>query len=249
MTRHTTRSALVVGATSVIAQHIMRRWADSGATRFVLVGRSEERLERVAADLRVRGTSPEVSVVALDLLDPDEIGRAVADAAEQADPDTVLIAHGAMHEQQRMQQDLALAKDQLEATGVSPTLWLDAAVGRTRATRIAVIGSVAGDRGRASNFLYGSAKGMVERAAQGEQHRLHGTGRRVTLVKPGPTATPMTAPLQESGARLASADAVAGIVVRAIAAGRPVVYAPGLWRWIMLAVRLAPRALFERTSL
>ncbi|EYT56269.1 short-chain dehydrogenase [Leucobacter sp. UCD-THU] len=249
MTRHTTRSALIVGATSVIAQHIARRWADGGATRFVLVGRSEERLERVAADLRVRGGSPEVAVVALDLLDPAAIERAVADAADHTDPDTVLIAHGAMHEQQRMQRDLALAKDQLEATGVSPSLWLDAAVGLTRATRIAVIGSVAGDRGRASNFLYGSAKGMVERVAEGEQHRLHGSGRRVTLVKPGPTATPMTAPLQESGARLASAAAVAGIVARGIAAGRPVVYAPGLWRWIMLAVRLAPRWLFERTSL
>lgn len=246
----TPRSILIVGATSLMAQHVARHWVAGGAAAVRLIGRSSEGLERVAADLRTRGgASLEVGTLAIDLSNPEAIAAAVTDIAAQLRPDTVLIAHGAMHDPLRMRDDLSLAHEQLESTGVSPALWLEAVASSTEARRIGVIGSVAGDRGRASNYLYGSAKGMVERVAQGLSHRLHGTGRTVTLIKPGPTATPMTGELQARGARLATAEAVAADIVRGMARGRGVVYAPGIWRWIMLVVRLLPRALFHRTSL
>jgi len=245
------RSILIVGATSLIAQHTARRWCAGGATSVRLVGRSADALERVAADLRVRGarSGTAVDLRVIDLTDPAAIAETVAEAERDLRPDTVLVAHGAMHRPAAMRDDLALARDQLDVTGVSPALWLEAVATGTRARRIGVIGSVAGDRGRASNYLYGSAKSMVERVAQGLSHRLHGSGRTVTLIKPGPTATPMTAELQSAGARLATAEGVSADIVRGISRGRAVVYAPGIWRWIMLIVRLLPRAVFNRTSL
>lgn len=250
MTDHTPHSILIVGATSLMAQHVARHWVEGGARAVRLIGRTAPGLERVAADLRVRGRSGvEVDTRAIDLSNPEDISAAVAEAAAELHPDTVLIAHGAMHDPLRMRTDLPLAHEQLESTGVSPALWLEAVVSSTEARRIGVIGSVAGDRGRASNYLYGSAKSMVERAAQGLSHRLQGSGRTVTLIKPGPTATPMTGELQAKGARLATAEAVATDIVRGMARGRAVVYAPGIWRWIMLVVRLLPRAVFNRTSL
>ena len=243
-------SVLIVGATSLMAQHAARRWVAGGATRMRLVGRTTEALERLAADLRVRSAHClTIDVRVIDLLDPAAITQTIAEAEVELSPTTVLIAHGVMHDPARMRTDLDLAHDQLEVTGVSPALWLEAAVTATGARRIGVIGSVAGDRGRASNYLYGSAKGMVERVAQGLAHRLHGSGRTVTLIKPGPTATPMTSELQAAGARLATAEAVSADIVRGLARGRAVVYAPGIWRWIMLVVRLLPRAVFHRTSL
>jgi len=243
------RAVLVVGATSLIAQHTIRRWVAAGAEQLWLVGRSADALERVAADARTRGAAVEVSVRVTDLNDPGSIAALVADVARELRPDTVLIAHGAMYRPEQMRDDLRLAHDQLEVTGVSPALWLEALVSHTEATRIGVIGSVAGDRGRASNYLYGSAKSMVERVAQGLAHRLHGSGRTITLIKPGPTATPMTSELQAQGARLATAEQVSRDIVRAMARGAAVVYAPGTWRWIMLIVRHLPRVIFHRTSL
>ena len=245
------RSILIVGATSLMAQHTARRWAAGGATAIRLVGRNQAALERVAADLRIRGKrfGITVDIRTTDLIDPQAIASTVAEAEADLSPDTVLIAHGAMHDPTKMRNDLTLAHDQLEVTGVAPALWLEAVVSDTSAQRIGVIGSVAGDRGRASNYLYGSAKGMVERVTQGLSHRLQGTGRTVTLIKPGPTATPMTSELQAKGARLATAEAVSADIVRGMARGRYVLYAPGIWRWIMLIVKLLPRAVFNRTSL
>lgn len=245
------RSILIVGGTSLIAQYTARQWVSQGATRIRLIGRNAPSLDRVAADLRVRGSrhALEVETRAIDLTDPVAIAAELRAAAIDLKPDTVLIAHGAMYDPAMMRDDLVLAHDQLEVTGVSPVLWLEGAVSLTGAQRIGVIGSVAGDRGRASNYLYGASKGMVERAAEGMSHRLHGSGRTVTLIKPGPTATPMTAELQAAGARLASAETIARDIARAVTKGAQTIYAPGLWRWIMLIVKLVPKQIFNRTSL
>lgn len=241
-------SAVLVGATSVLAERTARRWLELGTRRFELIGRDVGRLEAVAADLRARADGVEARVTALDLADPVGISAAVDRLATQsgASPDVVLIAHGVMHPQSALEQDLVLADEQLRLTGVSPTLWLEAFADRLGPdATIGVIGSVAGDRGRAANLLYGASKSMIERAAEGLQHRrgLRG-GPRIVLIKPGPTNTPMTAGLDPS--RLADPDVVARGTVQAIAAGTPVVYLPGRWRFIMAVVRAIPRRVFAR---
>lgn len=243
---------VIVGATSSIAEHCARLWLRHGAERLVLVGRDADRTEQLAADLRVRAPKASVSVVAADLLDAAAIRRTVDGIVAQGVPATVLIAHGSLPDQAACQQDLGAAAEALQVNATSPVLFAEAFAGamqRSGRGRIALIGSVAGDRGRKSNYVYGAAKGLVTRYAQGLQHRLAGTGVRVTLVKPGPTDTPMTAHLKSQGARLAPVEAVAEAIVRGIERGAPEVYAPAKWLVIMMVIRHLPRFVFHKMNI
>jgi short-subunit dehydrogenase len=112
---------------------------------------------------------------------------------------------------------------------------------------LALIGSVAGDRGRKANYVYGAGKGMVERYTQGLQHRFAYTDIKIVLIKPGPTATPMTAHLPSRG--LAAVDRVACAIVKAIEAGKPVAYVPAKWQLIMLIVQHLPRWIFLKLNI
>jgi short-subunit dehydrogenase len=113
---------------------------------------------------------------------------------------------------------------------------------------LAVIGSVAGDRGRKSNYVYGAAKGLVTRYVQGLQHRLANTNVKVVLIKPGPTDTPMTAHLKQSGVKLAAVDRVASEILRGIENGQRVVYTPKIWSLIMMVIRHLPNFVFKRMN-
>jgi short-subunit dehydrogenase len=162
----------------------------------------------------------------------------------------LLIAHGNLPDQKECEQNVTLARDALEINGVSPVLFAEAFaqqmehVGRGT---IAIIGSVAGDRGRKTNYVYGAAKGMVERYVQGLQHRFADSKITIVLIKPGPTATPMTAHLPQRG--MATAEAVASRIVAAIDSGSPVVYVPAKWAIIMMVIRHLPRAIFNKLNI
>lgn len=245
------RRIVIIGATSAIAEHCARGWLAEGPAHLLLVGRDAVRLERVAADLRARSPGSVCRTRAGDFLDPAFIAATAREAALDGAPDLVLIAHGHLPDQAGCQGDLQACNAALQINAVSPALFAEAFAGTlAQAGRgtLVVIGSVAGDRGRKSNYVYGAAKGLVDRYVQGLQHRFAGTAVRVVLVKPGPTDTPMTAALKQGGARLAPVDDVARRIVHQTARAEPVVYAPGLWRWIMLVVRLLPRPLFHRLN-
>ncbi|MEF2977474.1 SDR family NAD(P)-dependent oxidoreductase [Subtercola sp. YIM 133946] len=242
---------VVVGATSAIAEQCTRLWLEGGASTALLIGRSEEGLARIAADLGVRFPAAVVTTSVVDLVSASSISATVegfagagsAGAAAGAGL-TVLVAHGAMTEQEVSQASLTAAADVLTVTGVSPSLWIEACADTMTAGTIAVLGSVAGDRGRRKNYIYGAAKALIEAMTEGLQHRLVGSPLRVVLVKPGPTATPMTAALPQKG--LAPVAAVAGEIVAGVNAGRPVVYAPLKWKLIMAVVRTIPAPLFNK---
>jgi len=248
------RHIAIVGATSSIAEHCARRWlAPGGVRRLTLIGRNLERLNPLAADLRIRGGGTEVRCLAGDLLAPQEVQRLVAETCQDDVPDLVLIAHGSLPEQAACQNDLNLMAEALGVNGASPTLFAEAFVARLEAAgqsaTLGLIGSVAGDRGRKSNYVYGAAKGLVERYAEGLQHRLAASAVRVCLIKPGPTETPMTAALQRQGAKLAPVDEVAADIVRGMAAGRAVIYTPAKWRLIMTVIRHLPRRVFHKLNI
>ena len=154
---------VVIGATSGIAEHCCRLWAAEDAADFVLMARDTAKLEKIAADLEVRGARS-ISLAQPEFLDPAAI-KAFADATVAAGPvDLVLIAHGWMPDQQGCQDDLALCRETLEVNAVSPVLFAEAfAAPFARAGRgtIAIIGSVAGDRGRKANYTYGACKGFI----------------------------------------------------------------------------------------
>lgn len=198
---------VVVGATSGIAVASARLWAARGARHLVLVGRHEDALQSIASDLRVRGTDLQVSVLVDQLIDPATIGPAVARAFETAgEVDSVLIAHGWMGSQSTAQSDVLHAAEVLQVTAVSPALWAEAFAQRFEQQgrrRIGIISSVAGDRGRKTNYVYGSAKALLNAYAGGMAHRFAGTAITVTAIKPGPTDTAMTSDLKVQGARLA----------------------------------------------
>ena len=242
---------VVIGATSTIAEHCCRLWVAREACDLVLVARDAAKAGRVAEDLRVRSPASTISVIETDLLDAAAIGRLASETAARP-IDIVLIAHGMLPEQSLCENDLLVCRDTLEVNAVSPALFAEAFAGHfAKAGRgtIAIIGSVAGDRGRKANYTYGACKGLVARYAEGLEHRFAGTGVRVVLIKPGPTDTPMAARQRASGRRLASVEEVARAMVRGIDAKRPVVYAPAQWALIMFVVRHLPRFIFNRLDL
>ena len=248
------KKIVVIGATSAIAHQCSRIWALQGPCDFLLVGRSAERVEPLAADLRARGANVTARVAELRFDDMNAAAALVESATANGPVDTVLIAHGSLPDQANCQDNLRAAQDALQVNGLSPALIAEAFVGtmqRANHGRLGIIGSVAGDRGRKSNYIYGAAKGLLDRYAEGLQHRLAlaRSSVHVTLVKPGPTDTPMTAHLKGDGAKLANASTVAKSIVKAMAAGRPVVYTPGKWALIMLALRHVPRFLFNKVDL
>ena len=245
---------LIIGATSAIAERCARRWAARGASSIVLVARDEAKLNRVQEDLRARSPAVELgSQVCADFLEPASIEAQLDQAFARNVPDMVLIAHGDLPDQTACQSDLHQARKAIEVNGLSPVLWAESAVRRLLQHNVpgmvAVIGSVAGDRGRQSNYVYGAAKGLVERYVQGLQHRLAGTAVRASLIKPGPTATPMTAHLQAQGQKMASADDVADCIVKGLLAGRHVIYTPPIWWVIMMVIRHLPRFVFNRMKI
>ncbi|MGP1681633.1 MAG: SDR family NAD(P)-dependent oxidoreductase [Giesbergeria sp.] len=245
---------VVIGATSAIAHQCSRLWAQQGPCDFLLVSRSTQRAEPLAADLRARGANVTARTAELDFDDVSAIAALVQNAMASGSVDTVLIAHGSLPNQAACQDNLHAAQDALQVNGLSAALIAEAFIGPMQSAghgRLCIIGSVAGDRGRKNNYIYGAAKGLVDRYAQGLQHRLAlaGSPVRVTLAKPGPTDTPMTSHLKQAGAKLASAEAVAQSIVKATAAGRPVVYAPAKWALIMLVIRHLPRFLFNKADI
>lgn len=218
----------------------------------MLVGRDLQRTERVAIDLRVRSPSSRIQTMQADFVEVDAIAEVVRAIVAQGVPDVVLIAHGSLPDQEACQENLGLAREALEVNGVSPVLFAEAFASQLRQAgrgTIAVIGSVAGDRGRKSNYVYGAAKGLVSRYIEGLQHRLVGTGVNVLLVKPGPTDTPMTAELKARGARLAPVESVARRIVKGIDQGDNTIYVPGKWYWIMLVIRHLPAFIFNKLNI
>ena len=242
---------IIIGGSSAIAEHCARLWLQT-PSELLLVGRDSAKLSRVAQDLEVRSPNSTIACEQLDFDDAEAMEVLLGEYTRSDPIDIALIAHGSLPDQARCQQNPALSRAALAINGISPALFMEAIAGRMEAAgrgRVVVIGSVAGDRGRKSNYVYGAAKGMLERYAQGMQHRLAGTGVSVSLVKPGPTRTPMTADLDNVGGGLAAVEDVAAAIVSGVTRGKPVIYAPGKWFFIMMVIRHLPRFVFNRMDI
>lgn len=243
---------VIIGATSGIAEACARLWVQDQAVDVTLVGRDPLKTEAVAADLRVRSQASIVTMMALDFLDEDKIKETVDLICLKQPVDIVLIAHGTLPDQFLAQKDLALCKQTLEINAVSPVLFAEAFVGHMEKANhgtLGIIGSVAGDRGRKSNYIYGAAKGLVARYAQGLQHRLALSNVKVVLIKPGPTDTPMTASLKSQGLKVAPLEEVAKRIVKAMSAGQAEAYVPGKWKIIMRVIQHLPSFIFQRLNI
>ena len=243
---------VLIGAGSAMAQHCARLWVAREPMRITLVGRDAQRLQPVADDLRVRSPASDVAVLAADFETPHGVDAVVAACVARGPIDRALVAHGWLVEQSTCEQDTQVCAEALSVNAVSPVLFAEA-LARHMAQRgegtLAVIGSVAGDRGRQSNYVYGAAKALVDRYLQGLQHRFADTAVRVVLIKPGPTDTPMTSAFKAQGRRLAPVEQVAADIVRGMDRGQRVVYTPGVWRLIMWVIRHLPFVVFRRLKI
>ena len=244
------RNILVFGATSAIAHAVARRYARESAS-FVLVGRDRTKLEANAADLSVRGAAKAVILVA-DLNDFEAQKELIDRAAlELGSLDIVLIAHGTLPDQQRCWQDageMRLAVNTNLVSVVNLATLIAARLQLQRKGSLVVLGSVAGDRGRRSNYVYGAAKAGVGVFLEGLGARLLGEGVHVLTVKPGFVDTPMTARFKK-GALWATPERVAEAVCRAIVLRKRVIYVPWFWRPIMFLVRALPSAILVRLKI
>jgi short-subunit dehydrogenase len=241
---------VILGATSGIAVAVERLLARRGY-ELLLVGRSVHRLAELQADLLIRGAR-NVSTYAADLASIQQ-HAAIFDFVRRtlSDYDTVLLAYGSMRDQRESETLVDVLLDELQVNFVSATAILTlfaADLEQRRTGCIGAITSVAGDRGRRSNYAYGSAKGALSLFLQGLRSRLHPAGVRVITIKPGPVQTSMTDHLPNS-ARFADPEQVARDIVRALERRSPdVLYTPRIWRYIMSGVRQIPETIFKRLS-
>ena len=241
------KNILIIGANSAIAKATARLYAQEHC-RLYLLGRDSAALAEQRQDLLIRGAS-EVDIAPLDVTH-FAVHEAVIDQAVGllGQLDLVLICHGSLPDQELCQNDFDAALEAFNINALS-VISLLTHLCRHMMTQnsgcIAVITSVAGDRGRQSNYVYGAAKGMVSRYLQGLRGRLFPHNIDVVDIRPGFVDTPMTEHLPK-GPLWASPEQVAQAVVKGIAKRRTTVYAPAFWRLIMLIVRCIPEFLFKR---
>lgn len=244
------RKMLIVGATSAIAQETAKLFAHNGDALF-LVGRNSDRVQAVADDLKIRGAG-KVDYAILDLNDFERHGPLIDQAAASLDGlDTVLIAHGTLGDQQASQQDFAVAQRELKTNLLSVISLLTSLANRFEEQgygTIAVISSVAGDRGRQSNYVYGTAKAATTTFLQGLRNRLSKAGVTVITIKPGLVDTPMTAHLKK-GPLFVGPEVIGRGIYQAIQQQKDVVYLPWFWWGIMTVIKAIPEAIFKRLSL
>jgi NAD(P)-dependent dehydrogenase (short-subunit alcohol dehydrogenase family) len=239
-----------LGATKGMGRALARLMAERGDHLFLL-GRDAADLDRSARDLEARARQGAFGTAPCDLERPDTFAPAL-DAAEAAlgGLDAVVVTAGLFATQDRLEDDVELARRLLTADFAHTVVFCEHARKRLLARgggTLCVFSSVAGDRGRQPVVLYGAAKAGLSRYLEGLDHRFRAQGLRTVCVKPGFVKTSMTEGLRPPPFA-GEPEPVARAVLRAIDRGSPVVYAPGIWRWVMLVIRHLPRFVMRRVG-
>lgn len=238
---------LIVGATSAIATATARLFAERRDHLF-LIARNGERLSDIVEDLKVRGAQS-VGTLTMDLDNFADHAEAITKAMEFLNQiDVALLCHGVLPDQAASETSFKLAQKAINTNGMS-VISLVTEISQRFVTQgkgtIAVITSVAGDRGRQPNFVYGAAKAMVSTYIQGLRGRLHEHNVHVIDIRPGLVDTPMTARF-EKGLLWSSPETIAEIIIKSVVKKKHTVYAPGYWRFIMFVVNAIPEFIFKR---
>lgn len=238
---------LIVGATSGIATACARIWAARGDA-LILVARNAEKLAQTAADLRARGAAS-IETHTMDATDLSSHAR-MLDAAGKVD--VALVSYGTLPDQALCERDPAAAASAI-MTNATSVIALSTAIAermqRQGSGTLAIISSVAGDRGRASNYVYGAAKAAVTAFADGARARLFKSGVHVMTIKPGFVDTAMTKDLPLPRALTATPEQAARRIVSGIDRRASVLYVPFFWRPIMFVIRHLPEPIFKRLKL
>jgi len=243
------KKILAVGGTSAIMQAVLRHYAKEGAEIFV-TGRSAQKLTALEKDLTVRGAA--VLSHHLDVTDRAEIKNVVKEACERLKSiDVVLLGHGSLGDQAEAAQNYEKAEREIQINFLSYVqiiTTLSRFLKKQGNGTIAAISSVAGDRGRKSNYIYGCAKGALNVYLQGLRNELCDAGIRVLTIKPGFVDTPMTKDVKKNFL-FASADKAGQCIVNGIENNRDVIYVPVFWQFIMFCIKSIPEFIFKKLNL
>jgi len=244
------RKIVIFGATSAMAMESAKIWA-TRKSELCLIARSKEKLEVLKKDLITRGAL-KVSILTSDLSEIQKhqeiLSKVYTDLPEL---DTVLIAYGTLSDQKKCQKSSEETLSELTINFLSVISLVTNLANHFEKRGqgdIAVITSVAGDRGRQSNYVYGTAKGGLSIFLQGLRNRFGKTKINIIDIRPGFTDTPMTADIQK-GPLFVSAAVVGKGIVEAIDKKKEIVYLPWFWRFIMLIIRSIPESIFKKMSL
>lgn len=241
---------LIIGATSAIAEAVARQYAQTHHSLF-LVGRNKDKLETISKDLSVRGAS-KADFYALDMNLIDQHETMLKQALEVLGSiDIVLIAHGTLPNQEDCQNSVEQSLHELNTNAISTIALLTILANQLEQQghgKIGVISSVAGDRGRQSNYVYGSAKAAVSTFLSGLRNRLNDKGIQVLTIKPGFVDTPMTAEF-DKGPLWAKPESVAADIISAFDKNRNTLYTPWFWQGIMMIICSIPEFIFKKLKL
>lgn len=245
------RTLLILGATSTIAQATVRKLAAKNM-KLVLTGRNTEELEALKSDLEIRHQA-QVILKTFDALDFDRHQAFFSEVIEETEGiDGLLLMYGAMDDQKEAEQSFEMTKNMIDVNYTSAVSILNIAANyfeQKKSGLICAVSSVAGDRGRKSNYIYGSTKAGLNAYMQGMRNRLHDAGVKVMTIKPGMVDTKMTYGTVEPSPLLASPEKVAADIAGGISKRREVLYTPGFWRLIMMVIRAIPEKIFKRMNL
>ena len=240
---------LILGANSDVAWATAKIFAARSGASLILASRDLELLEKKAGDIQARYNGS-ARAVAFDALDYGSHKKFYADL--QPKPDGVVLAFGHMEDQQAAQNDFNAARKIIDTnfTGAASILEIIAADFQKRGTGFIVgISSVAGDRGRQSNYFYGAAKAALTAYLSGLRNRLSKSNVHVITVLPGFIHTKMTAQIELPGLLTASPEQVAKDIHTAYTKSRNMIYTRWFWRWIMIIIKSIPETIFKRLSL
>ena len=244
------RRIIVAGATSAIAEATCRLFAEQG-DRLYLIGRRENQLKNISADLKIRGANS-VYYQVLDLSKHDEHQQLLKNAElAMGGVDMLFVAYGTLPDQYACEESFELALHEFNTNCVSVLSLISVIANlfqKQKNGHIVTITSVAGDRVRKSNYLYGTAKGAVSLFLQGVRNRLYNSGVTVLTVKPGFVDTPMTEEFSK-GILWSSPEKIAVGIMSAIVKKKDVIYMPSYWRYILFIIKSIPEVIFKRLSI
>jgi len=241
---------LIIGATSAIAESCAKIWSSRGESIF-LVAKNKEKLDLLETNLKNQG-SKDISSFLMDVNNLEDHKKMFDEAENQLkEINIVLIAHGTLSDQDECEKDVNKTIEEIKTNAISTIALLTEISNRfanNKSGIIAVISSVSGDRGRASNYVYGSAKAMVSTFTSGLRQRLNKYNVSVVTIKPGFVDTPMTKNMKK-GLLWAKPSAVAAKIVSGIENRKDEIYVPSFWRVIMFFIKLIPNFVFKKIHL
>jgi decaprenylphospho-beta-D-erythro-pentofuranosid-2-ulose 2-reductase len=247
------KTICIVGATSKIAEECIRHWSEEYFLNLILIARDEQKLKRICDDIRFRNGNVKIKKFIIDFNNFTSLNNVMKYIDRSYKIDIAMIAQGSMENNAIYQSNSTKMRDLINLNIISVVAFAEPILNHMTSNnfgKLILVGSVAGDRGRKSNYIYGASKSFIQTYGEGLNHRFCNSPIRIFLVKPGPTLTPMTRSFDANyKIKFADPTFVAKEICREINKKNFLIYTPKKWRWIMFVIRNLPDFIFNRLNI